>query len=934
MPELQKLRSLLLLGAAAAALQAAPAWAQAQEEIVVTGSRVKRQDLISSSPVTTVDQKEFLTTGTKSVEEYLNTLPQLIAGATKSTNVTGASDGTASLNLRGLGAKRTLVMVNGRRFMSSSQDGVVDVNNIPSALIDRVEVVTGGASAVYGSDAMAGVVNFILKDKFDGMAVDGQWGMSDRADGRTWSTSATVGGSTDKSHGWLHFTYEDRKDIRGKNREFSQYQLIDSNGTFTRTGSTGRLGGTMVGIPTPNGAGGYTSVNYALDNLTPRPFTSNDFNYAAIGDYLIQTPLKRKNLYGRGVYDLTDNVRFFVEASYNGTNSGAGLSRTAPNIQQTFNAPGMPANASFITPAMRAVLNARPDPNAPFNLRFLTPPEVGQRAIDIDRDMFRIIGGVEGKLFDRWSWDASYSYSHLNTNQVFRADVSRRAVVEASTPDPRDPTKCASGNPRCVLITNFDHWSPQLVNFLQTDDVSMIKLEEKVAAAHITGDAFQLPAGAVGVAFGAEYRTVESSDTPAPILQDFISAGYAERAATRGKFDVSELYGEAVVPLLSKMKFADYVGLELAARYSDYSSSGSVWTYKAGGEWRFDKNVRFRGLFQRAVRAPNILEMYGGEAQTFPNLVDPCSASSRPTGATAALCQAQGIPASMIGVYQQVGTQVEARTTANPNLQPEKSNTITLGFVVTPEVLPGLNVTVDYYDIKIDNAIDRLGGGPAGVLAGCFASGDATSTFCRSFQRSGTSYEINNFRVPLANVASLHTAGIDMAARYSFDVDSIGIGKDIANIGVNVMATWVQKNTFKASNSAAAVDRVGTVGGDTPAIPEWRAATQLSYRSSGLELIWRTQFLSGVKDRKYAAALAAGSATPKAGIANPEVPDYWYHNIHASYAITDSYSVYGGIRNLFDKQPPLLSSPIESNTDPNTYDAIGRFFYLGASVRF
>jgi outer membrane receptor protein involved in Fe transport len=926
----------LKCGVAAIAILAAatPAMAQdAVEEVVVTGSRIARQDLVSSSPVTTVSGEDIKVVGSASVEEYLNTLPQLVAGATKSTNVTGQADATANLNLRGLGAKRTLVLVNGKRFMASNQQGIVDVNNIPASLVERVEVVTGGASAVYGSDAMAGVVNFILKDKFDGLQVEGQYGLSGQGDAQDWSTSLTFGASGERASVMMYVNYEDRAALRGNERELSRYSTIDSGGVFVRSGTAGRVGGTLIGIPTPNGTGGFTNRDYALDNLIPRPFiAATDTNYELQQDYAIQTPLQRTNVYGRGTYDFTDTIQGYLEFGFNNVKSSAILARTAPNIRETTNVPGLPYNASFVSPQMAALLAARSNPTAPFALRFEAPSQFPKREIAFARDLYRVLGGFEGSLGD-WKWDASYSYSHLATTEVQKGDISRRMFVEASTPSATDPTKCASGNPRCVLVTNLTDWSPALVNFLRVDNLSTTELTEKILQANISGSPFSLPAGEVGLAFGAEHRSVSSADNPAPVLLDFASAGFGERNATAGEYDVTEFYGEAVVPLLAGMTGVDYLGLELAARYSDYSTAGKVETYKAGGEWRINSDVRLRALYQRAARAPNIAELFGGMINTYPAMIDPCSRTANPSGQVAALCVAQGVPASAIGSYQQNGAAIEARLVSNQNLKVETSDTVTIGAVWTPSFLPGFNLTLDYFDIKIDDAIERLGGGPQGTLASCFASNDVNSEFCRTFTRSRSTYEIIDWGVPLANVASLQTSGLDIAANYGWTMDNWGIGGDPARLRASLFVTWVDKNTFQANAEAPVVDRVGTVGGDTPAIPEWRWTGQLNYSSSGLELSWQTEFLSSVKDRKYANAILAGAANPKAGIAAPEVDAYFYHNVRAAYSF-DRYTVSGGVRNLFDKEAPRLSSPIEGNTDPNTYDVIGRYFFVGVQAKF
>lgn len=904
------------------------------DAVVVTGSRIKNKNLFSTTPVTVVTPESLKLSGTLSVEEHLNTLPQLVAGNTKSSNVFGDSDATSTLNLRGLGAKRTLVLVNGKRFISSGANGVVDVNNIPASLVERVEIVTGGGSAVYGSDAMAGVVNFILKDRFDGLALDAQYGVSGEGDAAVKSASFTFGGSGDRSTSWMNVTHEERELLRGNQRPLSRYALTDSNAGFIRTGSASRRGGTLLAIPTPNGSGGFSNRDYALDNLVPRPYVAaTDAFFDATGDYAIQTPLDRTNVYGRSTFKLTDQATAYLDVTYNHIFSASALSPTGANVRETWNAPPMPANASWISPEIRALLNARPNPNAGFAVRFLAPDSFPKREIAYTRDIYRILGGLKGEFGSGWAWDVGYAYSHLNSTEVTKGDISRRMVVEASTPSPLDPTKCANLNPACSLLTSLTDWTPAQVAYLRSDNISSVSGTEKNVTAQITGDLFELPAGKVGTAFGAEWRSVSSVDSPAPILSDFISAGFGERSATAGRFDVKEVYGEASVPLLAGQPFFEYVGLEVAARHSDYSRAGGVNTYKFGGEWRMNSSVGLRGVYQRAVRAPNIMELFGGASQTFPQTIEPCSASARPTGAVAALCIAQGIPASQIGVYQQNGAAIAGLLISNDHLQPEKSDTLTLGVVITPDALPNLNITADYYDIKITDAIERMAGGALGTLNACFASLDNNSEFCRTFTRSPGNYEIDNFRIPLANVGSLRTSGVDLAGNYRWNLDGFGIGGKGSRVNLSVLATWVQKNTFQANSTSAVVDRVGTVGGDTAAIPRWRANTQLGWSSGDLSLIWSTQYLSSVKDRKYANALTAGKTDPKAGITHPVVKAYLYHNLNAAYTF-GKYTVTGGVRNLFDKSAPLLSSPIEGNTDQNTYDVIGRYFYVGASMRF
>lgn len=906
------------------------------DNVVVTGSRIRSKNLLSTTPVTSVSQENLKSTGSLSVEEYLNTLPQLVAGNTKSSNVFGDSDQTSTLNLRGLGPKRSLVLVNGKRFVAAGPKGLVDINNIPASLVERVEIVTGGGSAVYGSDAMAGVVNFILKDKFDGMQVDAQYGMSGEGDAAVWSTSATIGGSGERSSSWLHVNYEERELLRGNQRDLSRFALTDTGNGFMRTGSASRRGGTLLAIPTPNGSGGWSNRDYALNDLVPTPYVADrDAFFGATGDYAIQTPMERTNVFGRSEFFFSDYTSAYAEIAYNKVRSAAALSPSAPNVRETWNAPAMPSNASWISPEIRALLDARPNPDAPFAVRFLVPDAFPKREISYNRDTFRFMGGLKGQLDSGWAWDVSYGYSSVDTTEVELGDLSRRMIVEASTPHPNDPTRCANGDPACVLLTSLTQWTPEQVAYLRSDNVNTTQAHEKIFSASATGDLFELPAGAVGSAFGVEYRSVSAEDNPSPITRGFISAGFGERSPTKGEFDVWEVYGEANVPLLADRPFADYLGLEFAARYSDYSLAGGVSTWKAGGEWRVNPAFRVRGVYQRAVRAPNINELFGGATQTFPQIIEPCSASANPTGAVRDLCIAQGIPADQIGQYQQNGAAISGLLVSNPNLEPEESDTVTFGFVLTPQSLPALNVTVDYYDIKISNAIERLAGGAIGTLNACFQSLDVNSEYCRTIQRSPSNYEIADFRVPLANVGQLRTSGIDVAANYSWNLDGFGIGGNGSRLALTTLLTWVDENTFQANPTSAVVDRVGTVGGDTAAIPEWSANTLLGWSSGGLSVTWSSQYISSLKDRKYANAINSGSANPRAGITNPTVSSYWYHHLNGAYSFGDgSFKVFGGIRNLFDKGAPLLSSPIEGNTDGNTYDVIGRYFHVGFSKQF
>lgn len=903
--------------------------------VMVTGSLLSNPGLYSTSPVESITPDQLKLSGSPTVEDYLQALPQLFAGDNKSTNVANAASGAATLNLRGLDPKRTLILVNGRRFIAYGPSGITDINNIPTSAIDHIEIMTGGGSSIYGADAVAGVVNFVLKSHVDGLHAGFDVGISGKGDAADRSAWVTFGSTGERSSVWLNVMHQRRSVLRAKERSDQAVRMVDMGGTLVPTGTNARLGGTLPAIPTPDGNGGWVLRNYALDNLVPRPFDpASDPTLDFTGEYALQTPLTRTNVFGQGTFEFNDRVSAFFEAAANHIQSDLAMSRTSINARQTQNVQGIPANASWISPEIRDLLNARPDPNAPFTVQLLVPESFPKRSIDFTRDVFRLVGGLEGSLGGSWKWEASYNWGRTETREVQVADVSRRTFAYASTPDPNDPTKCAVPDPRCVLLTSLTDWTPEQIAYLRSDNVSVTHASQRIFDVHVTGSLFDLPAGSVDAAFGADWRSESSRDQPGPVLLDFASSGFGERSATSGSYSVKEAYTEFTVPLLSGVRGAEYLGLNMGYRHSDYSTSGGSNTYKFGGNWTFNSDWTVRGIYQRAVRAPNISELFGGEVEAFPEIVDPCSLNGNPSGDRIGWCQSQGIPAEFVGQFNQTTAWTPARITSNPQLKPEKSDTLTYGVVFTPGALPDFSATLDYFDIKIDGAISRMGGGPNGVLASCFASADPHSSYCQMFSRSATTYEIIDLRVPLVNAGSLRSTGVDASVRYGFDLSGLGIGSRSSRVNLSLLSTWTQRNTLKATDLSDTVNLAGTVGGDFPAMPRWKAHGIAQWSSGPVDVSWSVDFLGGVDDRKYADAKRAGAADPKAGIAYPTVPAFFYHNLMASYQL-GSVRMEAGVRNLFDKRPPQLSTAIFlSNTDPTTYDTIGRYFFAGATIDF
>lgn len=919
-----------LLAGAALALVSTPALAQEQgqqpvEEIVVTGSRIARANLVSPSPVTQVDAAELQFTGTVNVEDLLNDLPQVVAGLTASTN--NGNNGTATVDLRGLGTNRTLVLVNGRRFVGSSQDGTVDINNIPAALIDRVEVVTGGASAVYGSDAISGVVNFILKDDFEGIQLDANYGISGEGDAETWDVNLTLGGNFDNGRGNAVFSagYLNREPLLQGERDFSRDTFTDAGGgLITLVGSTtapaGRADNQLLN-PFPG------NTNYAFGpGGVARPFQSgtatgygDTYNFGPV-NYL-QVPQERFNIAALASYEIVEGVEAFIEGFYINSQVDTQLAPT-PVTGIT-----VQADNPFITPSLRALLNGRPNPAAPFTIRKRTA-EVGPRVSEYESQTVRVTTGLRGDFAFAnrdWNWDAYFNYGRVTRDELSLGLISTQRFTDA--------VNCygAGAVPGCVPLNPFgpNSISPQAAEYVTVPSPNSTEVQQRIVSASVSGDVVELPAGPLGIALGFEYREEESDFRP-----DFFSGtgdlqGGTNAGPVNGSFDVTEFFGELVVPVLSDMPFAQELSVEAGIRYSDYSNIGGVTTWKTGATWTPIEQVRVRGIYQKAIRAPSISELFAAAQQSFEPESDPCSASSNPSGAVAAVCAQQGLPASAIGLFEDDG-QIEVTFTGSPELEEETSDTWTVGAVISP--LDWLDVSIDWYSIKIEDAVASFGGGLAPLLAACFATGNANSPECSPggtpIRRDATG-EIIPFAIPNENIGELTTDGIDVQANGSYDLPN---GH---SVGANVLLTWVNSYDFIPNPDLPFEYKyAGTVGfsSDSAAIPEWKVNARLTYDGGPWTATYRVRWIDAVENRQIADAEAVGDAPPV--LAVPEVGAVWYHDIAGQFRVGEGMVFTAGVNNVFDRQPPILPDTISANTDASTYDTIGRYFFVNASVKF
>jgi outer membrane receptor protein involved in Fe transport len=949
--------SVAAYGALAAAGGAMPTVALAQdgeamiEEVVVTGSRIRRADLESVSPVAVLSSEELTISGIMNVEQKLSELPQSLPSFGSASNNPG--DGTARVDLRGLGTPRTLVLVNGRRYMPSTQTGVVDLNTIPTSLIESVDIVTGGASAVYGSDALAGVVNFKLKDDFEGVEVNALYDTTEEGDAEKYNLDLTIGGNFADGRGnaVVHAQFSDRNALFADERDDTSVALVDGvnaagNPALVPGGSSGIPGTRLFDGPTvdPDGVAG-SGDEFALGRFLPdgsgAEFVSpgDAFNYAP--DNFLQLPQERWLMHGMAHYDLTDKIRAYAEMTFAENEVPQELAPTPAFLGTVEVNP----DSAFFAPSVQTALDGiRSDTNGdgvvdgddnaflPFIGRRMV--ENGPRQSKDTRETWRMLVGVEGQINDRWTFDAYASRANLDGTQLLENDVAdsrfRQSVLvnDAGTACQNTAGGCSPMN-----IFGAGNIDQAAVDYVKVGATNVTSIEQTVFQGTVVGDLGNLidPNTPVGVVLGAEYRKDESSFRPDTFLSSGDVLGFNAGAATAGQFDVTEFFGEIDVPLMSGIEGVEYLGVWGAYRTSDYSNIGSVDSYAFTGTYEPISGLAFRAGFQRAVRAPNIAELFGGQAQGFPTATDPCSAGGNDPASIAALCEATGVPAAKVGAFNQANTQIEGLFGGNPDLKEETSDTVTLGVVYQPQWAEGFDVTVDYYKIEIEDAISVLGGSVNGVLDICYNQiGDAGSAFCQAIDRRADG-NVDVVQVLNENIAELETEGVDVAANYQMPMD-FGL------MGNGSTLSFQYRSTFLLAFEETPVVGLPTVNtcegnfGNTcgDPRPEYQHSLRATWDTGPLTVsaLWR--YLGETEDDRIDLSGVAANT-----LAAPKIDSTNYFDLSGSWRFTENARVNFGVRNLFEEDAPLVGDVAEqSNTFPETYDVFGRRYFVSASYKF
>lgn len=940
----------------------APQYVLAQEpkqetlaEVVVTGSRLVRSDLSAPSPVTVVNEEAIQLSGDTTVESVINELPQLSAGNNSSVNSAGGS-GVLTANLRGLGAVRTLTLVNGRRFIPANSQGSVDLSTIPTALVQRVEIITGGASAVYGSDAIAGAVNFILRDDFEGLQVSAQYGETSENDGRSVQYDAMFGSNFAEGRGnvTVYASHSTRDPVFMQDREFSRVPL---NAALGPSGSGnipgGRVSLSAAQIASLNVGGGpgvipvgpegcttpVSSIRFGANGQVLRHCDPETlYNYAA-GNYLLR-PLDRTQFSGLAHYEINDAVEAYAEVHYalaeNEFQQAADSLAIVTGSNPYFEVLNYATNP-VLSPDVRAMFVNNPqifDPDGDGNARISggisrRVDELGLRNFAYERNTLGTTLGFRGD-FDvgeyTWRWDVFGQYQRSRTDESVRNTMSpaRLSLGLNSTTNSSGQVVCVTQVLGCVPVNPFGIGSitPEAAAFVSPARSSAEHFERSVAGASLAGEFLKLPAGPISAAVGYEYRSDDYEYLPGAtdLAREY---GSASRGITTGGYDVSEVFGEVRVPLLADLPLVNVLALEGAIRVSDYSNIGSVETWRAGLEWGPVEWLRFRGAYNVAIRAPNISELFAPIQEGFSPGNDPCAAVRNPSQAQKDFCVQQGVPAAEINNFVQAALGFSQVSGGNPNLKEETSDTKTFGAVLR---FDRLNVAVDYYEIEVDDAVDTINAQT--TLDVCYQLLDANSEPCKAITRLPGNGQVFQVRASNSNIASLSVKGVDLSADYSMPLpDAIGFNGG-ANLALALQTGWLFERTRQLVG-AQPIDCAGFFGSCTAqgagGSPDFKGIFSAAYSSGPLMVRTQLRYIGGLEPL---AAIAAST---------PVVADsVTYVDFATTVQLGEKLELFGGIDNAFDEQPPLLTSSWggDANTDVTMYDVIGRRYFIGLRARF
>ncbi|MEH6419816.1 TonB-dependent receptor domain-containing protein [Pseudomonas sp. CGJS7] len=966
-------------GAYAADAEGAPATTTDIDAVTVTGSRIKRIGFVTPSPVVGISSEEIRATGAVTISDLMTTLPQLSATYTlgNSTRSIGTA-GLGLLDLRGMGTTRTLVLVNGRRHVGGlSGSTAVDINTIPVELIERVEVITGGASAVYGADAVAGVVNFIMKKKFDGYELRAQTGDASEGDFSRSFFSVTGGNEFAEGRGNIVYSAEYSKQDRfgrGDRKIARDYMVNMPNPNFNPALPPSQENPQRVFM----GPGGNSSISYGgtfnaggkryqfNPDGTYRPTrydgprdganTCVDCDFVDLNGVAdLQPGFDRYSFNTLLNYDINENHKFFFEGKYTKTESDF---LAQPAYDQPFR---IRRDNAYLSPQLAALmdangLNSLTDRDKMLQIaRFNV--DAGRRGEHVERTTQRYVAGLEGFLGENWSYEVSANYGkteidRLNLNNrindrwqagmdVVRDGAGNLVCRVSLDPNAINPNTNARyldlSRQGCVPFSVFGNGAinPQAADWFNYDAVNRTQLTQKVFSASVANSSlFELPAGSVGFAGGVEWRKETSQEITDPLAAQGLTF-LNSIPSRKGEYSVKEIFAETTIPLLADLPGIQRLSMDLAGRYSDYSTVGETKTWNVGLDWAINDSFRVRASLAQAVRAPNIGELFNPQTQNFAPIYDPCETragrrNSVNTAADPALrarnCAALGLPADFKNEY---GGNYPGVSGGNPDLAVEEARSFSYGFVWQPEFIQGFGLSVDYWRVNLKDAIGAVSA--EAMATRCVDSpGGIGNDFCAQIKRApaggytdaqGRNFPagvIYNWTALNENLARSRRAGVDIEADYRFEM--LGGQASLRFVGTRLITS----REWEFQDFPNEYKEYLTYVSD----PRWRASLNASYKIGQWRASWDMRYIDGnLRVEPWSYNSNPGQVSP---IRNPS---YTYHNLQVGYKVPNTgLDLYIGADNVFDKDPPLnYFGELATNSN---YDTIGRYVYAGASYKF
>ncbi len=953
-------RFALVSGAAAAAFTAPIATAEENESverIEVTGSRIKRTDLETAQPITTITSEQMAVQGIQDVGQFLQN-SAVMSGSPVMTTTNNGGNGGTFVELRGLGTSRTLVLVNGRRPVS------VDFQTIPSSMIDRIEVLKDGASATYGADAVAGVVNIITRKDFEGLEFTAQTkGSFDVTENKQNSFSLVGGAAFDKGHMVVGVDYVKQDEVyqgdtdidflnnpwvvwgAAAEESFWKNGLIgngpDSNVLFLGSGSPPC--GQFYFQHGPNLTNGKCAAGLASKDDFRAYTNADSYNYAPV-NYL-QTPYEKLNFFVEGSFELNDHVTMYSETRLNHRTSRQELAAVPydtkfnPGYEGFYgktNEDGTPVldddGNQVMVPFTGVSKDNYYNPFGEDVLRSRRRMLEGGRSFEQDVTRFQQVIGFEGDINDNFYYDVNYNYGHSSTASTDFGQYFGPNLAKALGPSFKDADgNIVCGTPEapiadCVSMNVFGgpgSVTQEMLDYVSAPLIDSTTYTLQTFTAFVGGDMFELPAGVVSGGFGYEYRKEE--------LDTVLDSGKYNEAVTgnkgkgvSGEFEVNSVFAEFVIPVLEGLPGAERVDLKAGVRYDDFSVFDSATTYQLGLEWSIFDGLLARSTYGTVYRAPGISSLFSPPSDSFPSATDPCSSGTwgDATDATKANCIAAGVPN---GGSNNTDSQQLAKVGGNPDLQPEEGDTFTVGIAYSPEFVEGLGITVDYWAIEIDDVISSIAAKDS--LNGCYVGG--VQELCNNVVRQNG--EIVYVKAQSVNLSRMTAKGIDTEVNYAFEALS-------GDFNLNLSWTHFLERENQEYNSDTLAFEMDDVNGrfsDDNTYASDKLNFTASYMWEDLTVSYAANYISGTEydDLTYWGTTPNDPDDPSKGNHQYGVDSFLYHDISASYGFDWGTKISVGITNLTDEEPPYIE-PAFISTDESTYRLFGRSWFLRLSQKF